>query len=135
TVRWIAPTAQVTADPIEELHQILDDDGHVISGLTLRLCQRDWSLENPDRKRLQTAFTVGDAELYAGTCLHCGVCGQGGCVQKDILTVIAGDEAESLFVVVEPDLAGGHGRTSLCDGTEVAVHMRDYRSAYRCSRG
>ena len=65
-------------------------------------------------KRLQAALAVGDAELDSCAGFDRRVCGQGRGVQKDVLAIIAGDEAEPLLVVVEPDLAGGHGRTSLC---------------------
>src|SRR5690606_36517993 len=91
-----------------------DDDRHVVGRLAVGLGQARRRVEEAHRQRLRTAAPVGDAELdpraLAG---RGGAVGQGGGVQEDVLAVIGRDEAEPLLVVVEPDLAGGHWKTSL----------------------
>jgi hypothetical protein len=80
------------------------------SGFAVALGEAHGSVEHPHRERLQAALAVGDAELEARAGLHDRSRGEGRGVQEDVLAVIGGDEAETLLVVVEPDLAGGHAK-------------------------
>src|SRR5690606_23462996 len=103
----VAPVTQVAADGVEELHEILDDDGHVIGLHAVALREAHGRVEHPHGERLKTLATVGDAELEAGARLErLGAGRKRRGVQEDVLAVICRDEAEPLLVVVEPDLAG-----------------------------
>src|SRR6187431_2744960 len=102
----VPPAAEVAADVVEELHEVFEDDRHVVGGLASTLGETDGSLEDADGEGLKAALAVGDAELEPGALFGCRSSGgQGRGVQEDVLAVITRDEAEALLLVVEPDLA------------------------------
>ena len=55
---------QVAADAVEQLHDVFDDDGHVVGLGTVALAHRDGRVEHPHRQGLQPAATVGDAANF-----------------------------------------------------------------------
>src|SRR5665647_220833 len=112
---------QVGADAVEQPHQVLDDDRHVVGRLAAELGQAGRRLEHTHGQRLGTALAVGDAEfeLRARLDRHAG--GQGRSVQEDLLAVIGTDEAKTLLLVVELDLAGRH------------VDLAGFRGAQECT--
>src|SRR5680860_1077111 len=104
----IAAAAQVGANAIEELHEVFDDDRHVVGRLAVELGHARRGLDDSHGERLRAALAIGNTELQLGTGLDRGSRGQRRSVEKDLVAVIGCDEAEAFFLVVELDLAGGH---------------------------
>src|SRR5690554_70777 len=106
----VATALQVAADAVEQLHQVFNDDRHVVGRLAAHLGEAGRGVENSCRQRLRTALAVSDSELQSGAGPHGRGSGwQGRGVQEDFLAVIGTDEAEALLFVVELNLAGRHG--------------------------
>ena len=114
-------------DPVEQLHQVLDDRDHLVR-LLMRVLgdggdgQR--RLKQAHLERLGALAALGDAELDPlALCHGLGPCGQRGGMHEYLGTpVIAGEEAETLLGVVPLDLAGRHEQdlTSLETGSPTA---------------
>jgi signal transduction histidine kinase len=111
-LRVLAPPVGVR-DPVEHLHEVLDDRDHLI-GLFPRVLgsgSRDVGrrLEEAHLERLRALAPFHDAELDA---LSLGQGGRPGRqrrrMHEDLAPVIAGEEAEPLFGVIPLDLAGRH---------------------------
>ena len=98
---------EVRADSVEQLDEVFNDDRHVVCGLTRKLCNRR-NINDAHRHCLGSALAVGNAELYAAALTNLGALGQSGDVQEYFLTLVRGDEAESLVFIVKLDLAGWH---------------------------
>ena len=100
-------------DPVEQLHQVLDDRDHlvgllagVLGGGGRNVGRR---LEQPHLQRLRPLAPFHDAELDPlplGQGLRPGR--QRGRMHEYLAPVIAGEEAEPLFGVIPLDLAGRH---------------------------
>ncbi len=113
--RRVATAAQRSADAVEQLDQVLDDDGHLLGILALRLCngarhRRQW-VEHAQRQRLLAATALGDPELDPGAGLEGRYTSrQRGLVNEDVAALVLGEEAEALLRVVPLHLAAGHAR-------------------------
>src|SRR4029453_2649296 len=114
----VAP-AQVLRGAVEQLDDVLDDDDHLVRGLAvggpLRGDDRRGRVEDAHRERLGAAPSLDDSELHAGPGLERGrAFGQRTGVQEHVgASLVVGEEAEALLRVVKPDLAGGHGYSSI----------------------
>jgi MFS family permease len=111
-LRVLAPPVDVR-DPVEQLHQVLDDRDHLVRLLVRVLGDGGDGrrrLEQPHLERLGALAALGDAELDPlALCHGLRPCGQGGGMHEYLGTpVIAGEEAETLLGVIPLDLAGRH---------------------------
>jgi hypothetical protein len=126
-LRVLAATVDVR-DPVEQLHQVLDDRDHLVRLLVRVLGDGGDGrrrLEEAHLERLGALAPLRDAELDPlPLCHRLRPCGQGGGVHEYLGTpVIAGEEAETLLGVVPLDLAGRHEQdlTSLETDTPAAA--------------
>jgi hypothetical protein len=78
------------------------------AGLRLIFARLTGASRTRTESALRAALALGDAELEPGARTYGRAGGKSGCVEEDLLAVIGADEAESLLLVVELDLAGGH---------------------------
>jgi MFS family permease len=125
-LRVLAPPVDVR-DPVEQLHQVLDDRDHLVRLLVRVLGGRGDGrrrLKEPHLERLGALAALRDAELDPLPLRH-GLrpCGQRGGMHEYLGTpVIAGEEAETLLGVIPLDLAGRHEQdlTSLETDTPTA---------------
>jgi hypothetical protein len=114
-------------DPVEQLHQVLDDRDHLVRLLVLVLGDGGdgrGRLQEAHLERLGALAALGDAELDPLPLCH-GLRpgGQRGGMHEYLGTpVIAGEEAETLLGVIPLDLAGRHEQdlTSLETDTPTA---------------
>ena len=114
-------------DPVEQLHQVLDDRDHLVRLLVRVLGDGGdgrGRLKEPHLERLGALAALRDAELDPLPLCH-GLrpCGQRGGMHEYLGTpVIAGEEAETLLGVIPLDLAGRHEQdlTSLETDTPTA---------------
>ena len=114
-------------DPVEQLHQVLDDRDHLVRLLVRVLGDGGDGrrrLKEPHLERLGALAALRDAELDPLPLRH-GLrpCGQRGGMHEYLGTpVIAGEEAETLLGVIPLDLAGRHEQdlTSLETGNPPA---------------
>ncbi|OEI67496.1 hypothetical protein Cus16_2937 [Curtobacterium sp. ER1/6] len=138
----VVTAAEVPADPVELLHEVLDDHRHVVRRAPGALRQRRLGLEQPHGERLRALLALHDAVLQARAGLdRGGSVRQRGRVQEHGFAVVAGDEPEALLLVVELDLAGGHAwsprgrgtavvrRISWADGQADPIHRDPPRSS------
>ena len=100
-------------DPVEQLHEVLDDRDHLVRLLACVLGDggRDVGrrLKEPHLERLGPLAPLHDAELDPLSLGQGGRPGrQRGRMHEDLAPVIAGEEAEPLFGVIPLDLAGRH---------------------------
>src|ERR1700704_531214 len=58
----VLASLEVRSDAVEELHEVLDDDRHVVGRLATHLHEAGWRIQYAHRQRLRTALAVGDAE-------------------------------------------------------------------------
>jgi MFS family permease len=132
-VRVLAAPVDVR-DPVEQLHQVLDDRDHLV-WLLVRVLGDGGDgrrrLKEPHLERLGALAALRDAEFDPLPLRH-GLrpCGQRGGMHENLGTpVIAGEEAETLLGVIPLDLAGRHEQdlTSLETGSPAA------RSPTRCA--
>jgi hypothetical protein len=125
----LAPAVGV-GDPVQQLHEVLDDRDHLVRLLAGVLGRggRDvrQGLEQSHLQRLGALAPLHDPELDP-LALTQGrrPGGQRGRVQEDLTPVIAGEEAEPLFGVIPLDLAGRHEQDLTSVGTgHPAEHKR-----------
>src|SRR5262245_26826584 len=59
----VTAAVQRVGDAVQELDEVLDDDGHLFGLLALRLHHRRDRVEHAHLQRLVAAATLGDAEL------------------------------------------------------------------------
>ena len=100
-------------DPVEQLHEVLDDRDHLVRLLAgvLGGGGRDIGrrLKEPHLQRLGPLAPFHDAELDSLSLAQGGRPGrQRGRMHENLAPVIAGEEAEPLFGVIPLDLAGRH---------------------------
>ena len=100
-------------DPVEQLHEVLDDRDHLVRLLAGVLGDggRDVGrrLEEPHLQCLGPLASFHDAELDSLSLAQGGrPVRQRGRMHEDLAPVIAGEEAEPLFGVIPLDLAGRH---------------------------
>ena len=126
-LRVLAATVDVR-DPVEQLHQVLDDRDHLVRLLVRVLGDGGDGrrrLEEAHLERLGALAPLRDAELDPlPLCHRLRPCGQGGGMHEYLgPPVIAGEEAETLLGVVPLDLAGRHEQdlTSLETDTPAAA--------------
>src|SRR6478735_133925 len=131
-----ASGAVAVADAVEELHDVLDDDGELLrrpAGLC-GLVGGDGldRVEHRDRQRLGTLAALDDAELDTHALLQGrDARGERVRVQEDVRARVLGDESEALVRVVEPDLASRHSppRSDLGRPRHGTTRWRSLRSA------
>jgi predicted lipid-binding transport protein (Tim44 family) len=124
-------------DPVEQLHQVLDDRDHLVRLLVRVLGDGGDGrrrLKEPHLERLGALAALGDAELDPLPLRH-GLRpgGQRGGMHEYLGTpVIAGEEAETLLGVIPLDLAGRHAQvlTSLETDSPAATIADEMCWAY-----
>src|SRR5262249_6913209 len=106
---WVLAAVVGVRERVEQLDEVLDENGHLVSALTARLGHSGRRLERPDLEGLRASAALGHAELNPLPGAQYRARRRGRCrVHEDLAAVITGEEAESLVGVIPLDLASRH---------------------------